>query len=742
MKNKITPLMIFGILWLAVVIISWNVFPAWKKMEGGIWILIVTAAIGVLAFLKDSVEYIKAWLETPSSPDNKSTASQPMPYQSAATTEKSGKPILSQPSPSQSTPDQTTVGQKTAPQRKAIKRSVIKKPVQGQFLPNQTDETDSKITDIPWEKCDQELVTRYFAMLPYGLQNYNTKKKQKEYLLSYGLLKNVDNQLLLTQAGVLLFCKKEAFPQSLLHTEIILRYETQNQDTERKRIFSGSILKSYEEIFEILKPLTTAWKGTNLRNEYRQEREYFYYPNIVIEEALINFIVHRDYLIDDKGFITIYDDRIEFCNPGTSAYTAEELMMVTRPLRPSYQRNPRLLQVLARTNLNSNEGWGIKRINDLRTRRVSHSEYGLPGITEIKKALIENQSVNPQGDIGIFIENDNVHERFRLVIYKKIPSAPMSAIASVKKPRLLIIEDDIDIGNMLGIYFDSYDIESFVAIRGSLGLLGCQAIQPHGIILDIMLPDLDGYEICRILRTNLRTRHIPIIFLTQKDERSDKLQGLELGADDYITKPFDIEELKLRLLGLLRRSERESLTEPRTGLPGARLTEEELHRILPGNDWAVLDIQINHFDTFYETHGFVAASYVLRFTSLLIGEVLDDFAARNHPSKNGYSFFPAIKDFVGHVGLDNFFIITSDQNAADIRLRLKERFVDEVQTEYKLEDRERGYMLLRKSKDKYEKVPLMSLSVGLISSKSDRFADVNEVMKSAAQARVFDKRLP
>ena len=76
------------------------------------------------------------------------------------------------------------------------------------------------------------------------------------------------------------------------------------------------------------------------------------------------------------------------------------------------------------------------------------------------------------------------------------------------------------------------------------------------VILDIMLPDIDGFEVCRILRPNTRTSHVPIIFLTQKDERSDKLQGLELGADDYITKPFDIEELKLRVQRAITRAER------------------------------------------------------------------------------------------------------------------------------------------------------------------------------------------
>src|SRR6185503_1536552 len=93
---------------------------------------------------------------------------------------------------------------------------------------------------------------------------------------------------------------------------------------------------------------------------------------------------------------------------------------------------------------------------------------------------------------------------------------------------------------------------------------------PHLIVLDIMLPDMDGYAVCRELRTTTRTSHIPIIFLTQKDERADRIAGLELGADDYITKPFDIEELKLRVQNAINRAERESLTDPRSGLPSGR----------------------------------------------------------------------------------------------------------------------------------------------------------------------------
>ncbi len=115
------------------------------------------------------------------------------------------------------------------------------------------------------------------------------------------------------------------------------------------------------------------------------------------------------------------------------------------------------------------------------------------------------------------------------------------------KARLLIVEDDFDISNMLQASIFRARVTMWIPrTAGWDALEKTRQGMPHLIVLDIMLPDIDGYEVCRTLRTNTRTSHIPVIFLTQKDERSDKLQGLELGADDYITKPFDIEELKLR----------------------------------------------------------------------------------------------------------------------------------------------------------------------------------------------------
>jgi PleD family two-component response regulator len=292
------------------------------------------------------------------------------------------------------------------------------------------------------------------------------------------------------------------------------------------------------------------------------------------------------------------------------------------------------------------------------------------------------------------------------------------------KARLLITEDDVDISNMLKIYFSGLGYDVDTAMRGSEALEKTRQVLPHLIVLDIMLPDIDGYEVCRTLRTNTRTSHIPVIFLTQKDERSDRLQGLELGADDYITKPFDIEELKLRVQGAIRRSERESLTDPRSGLPAGRLIEEQLRRIIREAGWAFIDIRVNNFDAFKDVYGFVAADDVLRFAGMLIGEVLDELGT------------PA--DFVGHAGGDNFVIITTDGASQSIRQKLKDRFNEEVKSHYNFMDRQQGFVLAPSADGKMEQFPLMTLAIGMVAPSQQSFSDIREITELAAEARRQD----
>jgi len=294
----------------------------------------------------------------------------------------------------------------------------------------------------------------------------------------------------------------------------------------------------------------------------------------------------------------------------------------------------------------------------------------------------------------------------------------------MSKGRILVVEDDVDISNMLRIYFDSQGYDVWVAVRGQEALDICRHKLPNIIVLDIMLPDIDGYEVCQRLRNNLRTSHIPILFLTQKDERSDKIAGLELGADDYITKPFDIEELRWRVQNVLKRAQYENLTNPTTGVPSSKLIEEQLKKLMRRNGWTILYIGINGFEPFKEVHGFVAGDDILRFVAIILTESVDELGTVN--------------DFIGHIGGDDFILITTTEKAEALRQRLVKRFQAEVGTFYSFREKEKGFMMVQDADGNERKVPLMSLAVGVVPE--GPFTDIREITEAASTARRDSER--
>jgi PleD family two-component response regulator len=236
-----------------------------------------------------------------------------------------------------------------------------------------------------------------------------------------------------------------------------------------------------------------------------------------------------------------------------------------------------------------------------------------------------------------------------------------------------------------------------------------------------MLPDIDGYEVCQRLRNNLRTSHVPIIFLTQKDERSDRIAGLELGADDYITKPFDIEELRLRVQGSIRRARATNLSNPTTGLPSGKQIEEQLRGLMRRDDWAMLYVGIGHIEPFRDKEGFLAGDAVLRDLAQILGETVDEFGTPN--------------DFIGHRGGDDFVVITTSEKGPIIRDRIVARFNEGVGTHYNWIDRENKYITV----DGVQ-YPLMSLTVGMVLPENGPFSDIREITEIAAELRRADEK--
>ncbi len=228
------------------------------------------------------------------------------------------------------------------------------------------------------------------------------------------------------------------------------------------------------------------------------------------------------------------------------------------------------------------------------------------------------------------------------------------------KSQILIVEDDLDLSDMLNAYFRVQGYEVLTAAWGEEAVKMSTDHTPDLVVLDIRLPDIDGYEVCRRLRTNRRTQDVPVIFLTEKRDRVDKLAGLELGVVDYITKPFDIQELRLRVRNSLRRADQESLVNPVTNLPEGKLVDERLIDMLQGNaHWALMYIGIQGLDAFRDMYGFVASDDVLRGVTLMMNNAIRELGNET--------------DTISHLASYTFVIVTDTEHIAAIRERIEGR---------------------------------------------------------------------
>ncbi len=242
------------------------------------------------------------------------------------------------------------------------------------------------------------------------------------------------------------------------------------------------------------------------------------------------------------------------------------------------------------------------------------------------------------------------------------------------KQKILIVEDDLDVADMLNAYFRVQGYEVFTVNWGEDGVRAASTARPELIILDIRLPDIDGYEVARRLRADRKTSDIPIIFLTEKRDRADRLHGLELGADDYITKPFDVQELRLRVRNALRRASQDTLTNPVTGLPEGALVDEKLEEALRQDGWALAVVSLENLEAFREYYGFVASDDVMRAVSLMIQNSIRELASPD--------------SFLGHISPTDFVLVLEAGLAGTIEERVRTRLEQSLDYFYPIKDRD------------------------------------------------------
>jgi diguanylate cyclase (GGDEF)-like protein len=293
--------------------------------------------------------------------------------------------------------------------------------------------------------------------------------------------------------------------------------------------------------------------------------------------------------------------------------------------------------------------------------------------------------------------------------------------------RVLVVDDDADIARFVEVNLRTYGYEVQVASDGLEALRKAHEIRPELILLDVMMPNMDGFEVAQRLRADPRTRNVSIIMLTAKAMSADKVLGLTAGADDYIIKPFDPIELVARVKGVLRRAREMKSMSPLTGLAGNLRIQDEIHRLVQsGQPFALLYADLDNFKSYNDHYGFLRGDNAIQLTARILQDVVTDMAGEDA--------------FIGHVGGDDFVAICPPEKAEELCQALVARFDREVATLYDPEDTERGYVEVTNRKGETQRFPLLSISVGAATTARRKFSHREEAVAVATELKEYAKR--
>lgn len=292
--------------------------------------------------------------------------------------------------------------------------------------------------------------------------------------------------------------------------------------------------------------------------------------------------------------------------------------------------------------------------------------------------------------------------------------------------RVLIVDDDEDIRAYLEVTLELAGFEVVQAVDGETGLRAAFECEPALIVLDVMMPGLDGLEVLRRLRVDSRTSHLPVILLTAKAQPDDTVAGLEVGADDYVTKPFDAEVLLARIHAALRRSALERSRNPLTGLPGNEPIQHALaSRLSAGEPLALLYVDLDQFKPFNDHYGFLRGDDALRALASLLQRVVTEIGDE--------------RSFLGHVGGDDFVVLVHPDRAEATADVICERFDELAPRLYDPADREAGSIEVADRRGVVQRYGLLSLSIGIAATDRRDFEHPGAMVAVATEMKRYAK---
>ena len=290
--------------------------------------------------------------------------------------------------------------------------------------------------------------------------------------------------------------------------------------------------------------------------------------------------------------------------------------------------------------------------------------------------------------------------------------------------KVLVVDDDPVLLRMVRTFLlssdDSYEV--LMANSGPEALEIARSEIPDLVLLDLMMPEMDGIEVCSRLRSSRSTYLIPVIMLTASALHDHRLEALRTGVDDYLSKPFDPEELEVRIQSLIRRIRLSRASNPLTGLPGNLAIEHELNqRLARGEKLACAYLDIDSFKAFNDYYGFEKGDECIGLVAAVLIEAVEAVGQT--------------RDFLGHIGGDDFIMVTDLSNVEPVLDWILEEFDKRVLDLYAPEDRERGWIEVLNRQKESQKYPITTLSIGVSTNAHRELSNALEVSEIATELK-------
>jgi len=294
--------------------------------------------------------------------------------------------------------------------------------------------------------------------------------------------------------------------------------------------------------------------------------------------------------------------------------------------------------------------------------------------------------------------------------------------------KVLIVDDDPDIRDILKITLSEENYEVIEAGDGEEGWKLITTKPFNLVLLDYKMPKMDGRQVCGLVKKDLLLRHLPVIMVTGKGEISDKIDGIDAGADDYIVKPFEPKELLARIRMILRRTERDLEANPLTRLPGNVSILNELSKRLESKAlFAVCYLDLDKFKAYNDTYGFEHGDNVIRETARIL---IRSTQATGNPD-----------DFIGHIGGDDFVVITTLDRTENLCQKIIDEFDKTVPSFYNEADVKRGFIVAHDRKGNEQNFRLLSISIGIVTNEFREITHVAQIGEIGAELKSYAKSL-